>query len=56
MNPAYISLLLALIPKEQLAELVVIIIRQIIDATPTDLDNKILEPVLVRLQEMLRKD
>jgi hypothetical protein len=56
MNPAIVSLLLAMIPQKHLAELVVIIIRQIIDSTPTDIDNKIFDPVLARLQEMLKED
>jgi hypothetical protein len=56
MNPAYISLLLAMIPQKHIAELLVIMIRQIIDATPTDKDNKIFDPVLARLQEMLKED
>ena len=55
MNPAIIATLVAMIPKHLVAELVVILIQQIIDATDTEMDNKLLEPVLDRLQEVLRK-
>jgi len=54
MNSSLFPVLLTLIPMKQLLELAVVVLRQIIDATPTELDDKVFEPVLTRLQEMLK--
>lgn len=54
MNPQVIALLIAAIPKNLAIELAIILIEQIVKATPTEFDDNLFLPVLERMREFLK--